>query len=164
VIASISAVGRSDFSKQFWIFTGFHALLPICLLTSFAYNWHIFGACRLVTGFVCGGVTLVQYVYTQEMVGREWWILNGELHFTTNMLSKLRPALCEVCWARECFVGICKRLFCFANASWWSKLTTVVRASAKSSKTGNSMETMNQMLKRVDKKRGAGNVVACIKR
>ena len=54
-------------------------LLPVCLLTSFAYNWQIFGVCRLITGFLYGGVSLVQYVYTQEMIGRKWWTTNCEL-------------------------------------------------------------------------------------
>ena len=57
---------------------GYSLLFPICILASFSSSIQFFAAMRFLIGLVSGGVTLVQFVYLQEIVGRSWWAITGK--------------------------------------------------------------------------------------
>ncbi|CAK8683200.1 unnamed protein product [Clavelina lepadiformis] len=67
------------FGRYAAMVTGYWLFLPTCFLSSFSTSWQMFATFRFFTGFLGGGVTLVQYIYLQEIVGQSWWALTGSI-------------------------------------------------------------------------------------
>nr|CAB3266136.1 solute carrier family 22 member 15-like [Phallusia mammillata] len=71
------------FGRRVIMLAGFHLLMPVSLMSGYSFNWQTFAATRFGVGFLMGGTALVQFIYTQEMIGRKWWAYTGLLGSAT---------------------------------------------------------------------------------
>nr|CAB3266142.1 solute carrier family 22 member 15-like [Phallusia mammillata] len=65
------------FGRRVVMLAGFHMLVPVSLMSGYSFSWQSFAATRFGVGFLSGGASLVQFIYTQEMIGRKWWAYTG---------------------------------------------------------------------------------------
>ncbi|XP_039268363.2 solute carrier family 22 member 15-like [Styela clava] len=86
------------------------------IVTGFCQNWQQFAACRAISGFLIGGLGVVQTILTQESTGSKLWVVNGalaEIGYTANMLAFLWIAYLFPSWRQMYFITTIPGIFVF---------------------------------------------------